>query len=259
MRLILVANAHPRAADRRRPRRPEHHAGTEVLRLVEARRDLGRRRAGLNDRNPDALDRVRAQEQRLVLRLLPKPPGPALRNHEGHAVAGGLDPGAPGVRLVRLQLLGGCGHHRQRERQDEDEPADHAACIGDETHYALRTGNVNVNVEPTPISLLTQIRPPCSSTNFRHRVSPSPVPSTFLSAVPTCRNSSNTASWSSGAMPTPESLTETSTNPSFGVAATSIRPPSGVNLIALDNKFSTTCRTFRSSAWIWPSRVSMFV
>src|SRR5262249_28836138 len=92
-------------------------------------------------------------------------------------------------------------------------------------------------VEPTPTSLFTQIRPPCSSTNFRHSVSPSPVPSTFFSAVPTCRNSSKTASWSSGAMPTPVSLTETSTSPSFGTAPTSIRPPSGVNLIAFDNRF----------------------
>jgi hypothetical protein len=32
-----------------------------------------------------------------------------------------------------------------------------------------------VNVEPTPTRLLTQISPPCSSTNFGHRVSPSPV------------------------------------------------------------------------------------
>ena len=60
--------------------------------------------------------------------------------------------------------------------------------------YALRTGIMNVNVEPWPNWLLTQILPPCSSTNFRHRVSPSPVPSTFLSAVPTWRNSSKTAS-----------------------------------------------------------------
>src|SRR5262249_38252456 len=47
-------------------------------------------------------------------------------------------------------------------------------------------------------------------------------------------------------MPTPVSLTETSTNPSFGVTATSIRPPSGVNLIAFDSRFRTTCRTLRS-------------
>src|SRR5262245_22521 len=45
-------------------------------------------------------------------------------------------------------------------------------------------------------------------------------------------------------MPTPVSLTETSTNPSFGVAVTSIRPPSGVNLTAFDNRLRTTCRTF---------------
>jgi hypothetical protein len=72
------------------------------------------------------------------------------------------------------------------------------------------------------------------STNFRHKVSPSPVLSAFLSAVPTWRNSSKTASWSSGAMQTSVSVTDISTNPSFGSAATSIRPPSGVNLIAFD-------------------------
>ena len=48
-----------------------------------------------------------------------------------------------------------------------------------------RTGSVNVNVDPCPTSLFTQIRPPCSSMNFRERANPRPVPSTFLSAVPT--------------------------------------------------------------------------
>ena len=57
-----------------------------------------------------------------------------------------------------------------------------------------RTGIVNVNVEPAPSSLFTQISPPWSSTNFRHRVSPSPVPSIFFDAVPTCRNASKTFS-----------------------------------------------------------------
>ena len=56
------------------------------------------------------------------------------------------------------------------------------------------SGSVKVNVEPAPSWLFTQIRPPWSSTNFRERASPSPVPSAFLSAVPTWRNSSNTAS-----------------------------------------------------------------
>src|SRR5262249_21463386 len=46
---------------------------------------------------------------------------------------------------------------------------------------------------------------------------------------------------------------------SFGTAPTSMRPSSGVNLMAFDNRFRTTWRTFRSSAWIWPSRSSMLV
>ena len=57
-------------------------------------------------------------------------------------------------------------------------------------HSPRRTGIVKVNVEPTPTWLWTQIRPLCSSMNFRDRASPSPVPSIFLAAVPTCRNSS---------------------------------------------------------------------
>src|SRR6266404_2861884 len=66
---------------------------------------------------------------------------------------------------------------------DQDERAGHG-----------RTGSVKVKVEPWPTSLCTQILPPWSSMNFRERASPSPVPSAFLSAVPTCRNSSNTVS-----------------------------------------------------------------
>src|SRR5438067_13346079 len=38
-------------------------------------------------------------------------------------------------------------------------------------------GIVNVNVEPWPGSLSTQMRPPCSSTNFLVSARPSPVPS----------------------------------------------------------------------------------
>ena len=51
-------------------------------------------------------------------------------------------------------------------------------------HSPRWIGSVNVNVEPAPSWLFTQIRSPWSSTNFRHRVNPSPVPSTFLAAVP---------------------------------------------------------------------------
>src|SRR5215831_1491632 len=43
----------------------------------------------------------------------------------------------------------------------------------------------------------------------------------------------------SQAMPIPVSLTETSTNPSFGTAPTSIRPPSAVNLMAFESRFKS--------------------
>jgi hypothetical protein len=52
------------------------------------------------------------------------------------------------------------------------------------SHSPQRIGSLNVNVEPEPSWLLTQILPPWSSTNLRQRVSPSPVPSAFFSAVP---------------------------------------------------------------------------
>jgi hypothetical protein len=39
------------------------------------------------------------------------------------------------------------------------------------------SGKVKLKVEPLPTSLSTQIFPPCSSTNFLAKVSPSPVPS----------------------------------------------------------------------------------
>src|SRR5262249_17236343 len=44
-----------------------------------------------------------------------------------------------------------------------------------------RIGDVNVNVELIPTSLFTQMRPPCSSMNFRDSAKPSPVPSTLRS------------------------------------------------------------------------------
>src|SRR5258705_9690148 len=129
---------------------------------------------------------------------------------------------------------------------DQDERAGHG-----------RTGSLKVKVDPIPTALVTQIVPPCSSTNLRERASPSPVPSAFLSTVPTCRNSSNTVSWSSAAIPTPVSVTETSTSPSPRATRTSILPPSGVNLMAFERRFNSTCLTFRSSARMSATRSSM--
>ena len=47
--------------------------------------------------------------------------------------------------------------------------------VGDRT--AGFFGMVNVNVEPLPGSLSSQMRPPCNSTNLRVSASPRPVPS----------------------------------------------------------------------------------
>src|SRR5216683_2935085 len=120
-----------------------------------------------------------------------------------------------------------------------------------------RRGNVKVNVDPVPSLLSTQIRPPCSSTNFLASVSPRPVPSCFLaSSLPTWRNSSKMAAWSSGAIPIPVSVTATSTAPSLRLAFRLIWPPSGVNLTALERRLSKTCLTLRSSPTSWSSRGS---
>jgi hypothetical protein len=45
------------------------------------------------------------------------------------------------------------------------------------------TGTVKKNVDPFPGSLSTQIRPPCSSTNFLVMLSPRPVPPNSLATV----------------------------------------------------------------------------
>ncbi len=58
-------------------------------------------------------------------------------------------------------------------------------------------------------------------------------------------------------MPMPVSATDTSAISPSRRAPTSIRPPSSVNLRALDSRFRSTCFTFRSSPPIMPRRSSM--
>ena len=89
--------------------------------------------------------------------------------------------GALAVIAGELQGAAGGGQPVLRPREES-------------AHSSRPTGSVNVNVDPCPTRLLTQMRPPCNSTNLRESARPSPVPSTFLSAVPTWRNSSKTAS-----------------------------------------------------------------
>src|SRR6266481_9312457 len=85
--------------------------------------------------------------------------------------------------FARLGFDGGVALERQHV---PDELPVFIVVLDDEDQLAGHglTGSVNVNVEPTPTWLVTEIRPPCSSTNLRERASPSPVPSAFLSAVP---------------------------------------------------------------------------
>ena len=90
--------------------------------------------------------------------------------------------------------------------------------------------------------------------------SPSPTPpSGDVSRRLTCTNGSNTASIWSAAMPTPVSVTRTvsmadaSASPSFGDGAasehvTEMRPPDGVNFVALPSRFTTIWRSFAASA-----------
>src|SRR5882724_7079008 len=121
---------------------------------------------------------------------------------------------------------------------DEDQLAGHGL-----------TGSVKAKVDPLPTVLSTEISPPWSSTNRRVSVSPSPVPSCFRAwSVPTWLNASKIFAWSSGAIPAPVSVTDILTKESSRSARTSTRPPSGVNLTALERRLSTTCRTLRSSA-----------
>ncbi len=55
---------------------------------------------------------------------------------------------------------------------------------GENSTTSLRTGNVNANIDPCPSSLLTQILPPCSSTNFRDGVNPQPRAFNLLRRCP---------------------------------------------------------------------------
>src|SRR6266498_2273732 len=72
----------------------------------------------------------------------------------------------------------------------------------------VRSGTAKKNVQPFPISLSTQMRPPCISTNFFVMLSPRPVPpNSRVTVASTCRNSAKTFSSSSCGIPMPVSTT----------------------------------------------------
>ncbi len=91
----------------------------------------------------------------------------------------------------------------------------------------------------------TQMRPPCPSTMPREMARPSPVPPTlrvFDDWI--CSNLSKTRSRSCSAieMPLFQIDRPTKLRDTWGPKmSTSIRPPSGVNLIAFDRRLLSTC------------------
>jgi len=100
-------------------------------------------------------------------------------------------------------------------------------------------GRVNTNLVPLG-SDSTQIRPPCASMIVREIDRPSAVPPTRRLDA---ENGSNTRSWSSAAIGSPELNTETPTASSVSGGPntwTSITPPLGANRIALDSRLPST-------------------
>ena len=119
-----------------------------------------------------------------------------------------------------------------------------------------RHGRRIVNVLPLPSSLSTVTSPPSSLQSSLTIESPKPVPecSRVMASPPGMavrpwRNFSKIACWSSSAMPTPVSLTEsTMKSRASRSTETVILPPSGVNLIAFESKLLRICCT---RAWSW--------
>src|SRR5580692_4527479 len=109
------------------------------------------------------------------------------------------------------------------------------------------TGSLMVKVEPLPSSESTWMRPPCSSTMRLEIARPKPVPPFCrVEVLSTCWNSSKIFTWSSAAMPGPESRTATLNAP-FAAEASIATSPLSVNLIALPTRLSSTCASRRSS------------
>ncbi len=102
---------------------------------------------------------------------------------------------------------------------------------------------------PSP-SLRTPITPPISSTRLRVIASPSPVPPNFRVVLPSAWvNFSKIISWRSRGIPIPVSTTSNMMCPSSGCAMARTRiEPSGVNLMLLPTRFTSTCFILPASA-----------
>ena len=117
-------------------------------------------------------------------------------------------------------------------------------------------GTVNQNVDPSPGTLATPMRPPRSVTSSFEMASPRPVPPNLRFVLPsTCMNGVNSRSWSAAAIPMPVSLTRNqSTTPlsrSLSCITDSVTSPSEVNLMALPTRLTITCRMRSASPRSW--------
>ena len=102
-------------------------------------------------------------------------------------------------------------------------------------------GSDSVNVAPAPGADET---PACRRAPRRSRARCRGRGRVPGCAVPSTRpNCSKISSWSSGAIPSPWSVTSTTTRPSTARARTSTAAPGGENLTALSIRFESTCRS----------------
>ncbi len=120
-------------------------------------------------------------------------------------------------------------------------------------------GSITVNVAPFPSpSLVALTVPPWSSTRCRTIARPNPMPPcwrlVFWSA---CLKRSKTCGRKSGEIPCPVSLTTISRCELIRSDLICTRPPRGVNLIAFDSKFQTTCWSLTGSPGIEIAPVSI--
>src|SRR5204862_5403839 len=131
--------------------------------------------------------------------------GDAVRGHES-LVTGRADDAGRDVEVVRIVL--------DDEHPCHQRVAPLRATRAGSPPARTRIGSVKWKLLPRPISLSTQMRPPCRVTRRFEIARPSPVPPyRRVVELAACRHSSDTSACASGLMPTPVSDTDTVTQP----------------------------------------------
>ncbi len=122
------------------------------------------------------------------------------------------------------------------------------AAAGGDIATILWDGSTMVAIVPTLTSLSSVRAPPCNSTRCLASGSPRPVPSCLrLILLSTWPKEAIAFGISSAAIPIPVSAIVRTKSPSLRNVERHTRPPSGVNLTALERRLSTICRKRRGS------------